>query len=123
MTAKAIYEVVRDAGLEWWNDRAPRLGAALAFYTVLSLSPLLLIIIAVSGMVFGEEAARGQIVHQLRDLVGTEGAAAIETMVANSWNVSANILATVVGLVTLLIGATGVFIQLQDALNTVWEVE
>jgi membrane protein len=120
---RTIYELFRDASVRWWNDKAARLGAALAFYTTLSLSPILLIVIAVSGLVFGEEAARGQIVNELRDLVGQEGAGAIEAMVASAWSPTANLVAIVVGMVTLLVGATGVFAQLQDALNTVWKVE
>src|ERR1700693_3321009 len=83
MKLKAAYELVRDAGTKWWDDRAMRMGAALAFYTALSLSPILLIVIAISGMVFGEEAARGQIYGQIRDLVGPDGAGAVEATLAN----------------------------------------
>jgi len=122
MTAKAVGRIFWDAGMEWWNDKAPRLGAALAFYTALSLAPILLIVIGISSLVFGEEAAQGQIVAQLRDLVGTEGAKAIEAMLSSS-STSGGVVATVVGIVTLLIGATGVFLQLQDAINTVWELQ
>jgi membrane protein len=123
MTLRSVYELVRDAGLAWWNHKAPRLGAALAFYTALSLSPILLIVIAVSGLVFGEEAAQGQIVDQLSGLVGTEGGKAIEAMVANAWSPTTNVIAVIVGVITLLVGATGVFAELQDALNTIWDVE
>jgi membrane protein len=122
MNGGNIYALLRDTATQWWNDKALRLGAALAFYTALSLSPVLLIVIAVSGLVFGREAARGEIVEQIRDLVGPEGAAAIEAMIANAWSPSASILAAAIGLVTLLVGATGVFAELQDALNTVWHV-
>ncbi len=123
MKLRTIYEVARDAGKEWWHDKAMRLGAALAFYTALSLSPILLIAIAVSGLVFGEAAAQGQIVGEIRGLVGTQGADAIETMVANAWSPTAGIVAAIVGGITLLIGATGVFAELHDALNTVWDIE
>jgi membrane protein len=122
MNLKAAYELVRDAGMEWWDDKAPSLGAALAFYTALSLSPILLIVIGVCGLVFGQDAAQGQIVAQLRDLIGEQGAQAIEAMIANAWSPASGIIALIVGIVTLLIGATGVFAQLQDSLNTVWEV-
>ncbi len=117
-----IYEVLRDAGTGWWNDKAMRLGAALAFYTALSLSPILLIAIAVSGLVFGRAAAQGQIVGELRGLVGTQGAQAIDAMVANAWSPTAGVAAAIIGGITLLIGATGVFAELQDALNTVWDI-
>jgi len=123
MRMRTTYDLLRDAGLAWWNRKAPRLGAALAFYTALSLSPILLIVISVSGLVFGEQAAQGQIVGQIRGLVGDEGAKAIEAMVANAWSPTTNLVAAAVGIATLLIGATGVFAQLQDALNTIWEVE
>lgn len=123
MKLRTIYEVVRDAGAEWWNDKAMRLGAALAFYTALSLSPILLIAIAVSGLVFGQAAAQGQIVGEIRGLVGEQGAQAIETMVAHAWSPTAGVLAAVIGGITLLIGATGVFAELHDALNTVWDIE
>jgi membrane protein len=123
MHLRTAYELVRDAGVSWWNHKAPTLGAALAFYTALSLSPILLIVIAISGLVFGREAAQGEIVGQLRGLVGTQGGEAIETMLAHAWEPTANIVALVVGIITLLVGATGVFAQLHDALNTIWEIK
>jgi len=123
MIVKSIYALVRDAGIAWWNHKAPRLGAALAFYTALSLSPILLIVIAICGMVFGDQAAEGQIVEQIRGLVGEEGGKAIEAMVANAASPTAGIVAAIVGIGTLLIGATGVFVELQDALDTIWDVE
>jgi membrane protein len=122
MKLRAIYEVARDAGVKWWNDKAPRLGAALAFYTALSLSPNLLIVIAVSGLVFGRAAAEGQIEEEIRGLVGSQGAEAIETMVAHAWSPTAGIIAAVIGVITLIIGATGVFAELHDALNTIWGI-
>ncbi|HJQ83928.1 MAG TPA: YihY/virulence factor BrkB family protein [Candidatus Binatia bacterium] len=115
--------LVREAFGDWSEDKAPRLGAALAYYTVFSIAPLLLIVIAIAGMVFGPEAARGQIVAQLETLIGPDAARAVQEMLANAQRPSAGIVATVVGVVTLLLGASGVFGQLQDALNTVWEVE
>lgn len=123
MAAKAVYALVRDAGMKWWDDRAPRMGAALAFYTTLSLSPILLIVIAVSGLVFGEQAARHEVFGQVRSMVGREGAAAVEATLAHAWSPTANIIATIVGLVTLLVAATGVFVELQDDLNIVWGVQ
>jgi membrane protein len=113
---------VREAFANWLDDRAPRLGAALAYYTALSLAPLLLIIIGIAGLVFGQEAARGQIVGQLQGLVGDEGARAIQDMLANARTPASGTIATIVGFATLLVGAAGVFGQLQDALNTIWEV-
>jgi len=123
MTASEYWPVVKDAGSEWWNDKAPRLGAALAYYSIFSIAPLLVIAIAVAGFAFGPEAAQGQVSRQVSHLVGEEGGKAIEAMVAAANKPGAGTLATVLGVVMLLVGATGLFAQLQDALNTVWEVQ
>lgn len=123
MKLAAAWGVVKDAGVQFWNDRGPRLGAALAFYTALSLSPLLLVVIALAGAVYGEAAARGEIAHQIRDAVGDEGAQAVQTILANHRSGGENLLMTVIGAVTLLVGATGVFAELQGALDTVWEAK
>lgn len=118
---------IRELLVATWNDfnedKAPRLAAALAYYTIFSLAPLLVIAISIAGLVFGEEAARGSLSSQLNNLLGTQGAEAVETMLAASADQDrAGILATVIGVATLLFGAAGVFGQLQDALNTIWEV-
>src|SRR4051812_40420796 len=123
MGTKLWVGLIKDSYREWNQDKVPRLGAALAFYSLLSLAPLLLIAIAIAGLVFGAEAAQGQLVGQIRELVGQEGARAIEAMIANARKPGAGGVATAVGLVTLLCGASGVFGQLQDALNTIWEVQ
>ncbi|MDZ4695250.1 MAG: YihY/virulence factor BrkB family protein [Deltaproteobacteria bacterium] len=107
----------------WWSDKAPRLGAALSYYTIFALAPVLILVIAVAGMVLGREAAQGEIVTQLRGLLGEEGAVFVQDMILNSSEKKSGIIATGIGIITLLIGATGVFIELQDALNTVWKVE
>ena len=122
MGLKTSWEMLKQTGLDWVEDKAPQLGAALAFYSVLSVAPLLLIAIAIAGLVFGEEAARGEIVAQIRGMVGEEGAVAIQEMLAHARKPGAGILATVFGIATLLFGASGVFGQLQDSLNTIWEV-
>lgn len=113
-----FWSILRETANSWVEDRVPRLGAALAFYSVLSLAPLLIIAIAIAALVFGEEAARGQIVEQIRGLVGKEGAEAIQTMIASARKPGSGVVAAVVGVVTLLFGASGVFGELQDALNT-----
>ena len=123
MSLSSYWGVLKAAGLEWTRDKIPQLGAALAFYSVLSIAPLLIIAIAVAGMVFGQEAASGQLDAQIRELVGKEGAEAVKDMLANAQKPSEGILAGVVGVVTLLVAASGVFGQLQDSMNTIWEVE
>jgi len=116
------WDLTRQTAKEFADDKAPRLGAAMAFYTALSLAPLLLLIIGIAGLAFGEQAARGEIAHQLSGLLGREQAEVIETMLAKSASRSGGILATVIGAVTLLIGATGLFAELQSSLDAVWNV-
>jgi membrane protein len=113
---KATYE-------EWSEDKVPRLGAALAYYSVLSIAPLLLIAIAVAGLFFGEAAARGHVVEQIQGLAGRQGAEAVQQMLIHVNRPRAGVIATIVGIATLLFGATGVFGALQDAMNTIWEVQ
>src|SRR6202040_2394883 len=108
---------------ESMEDKVPRLGAALAYYSALSLAPLVLIAIAVVGLVFGREAAQGQLVAQIRGLVGPEGAEAIQATIANAARPQGGAMATLIGVAILLFGASGVFGELQDAMNTIWEVQ
>lgn len=107
----------------WWDDKVPRLGAALAFYSVLSIGPLLLIVTAIAGLVFGREAVTGQLATQIQGLVGKEAAETLQMAVANAYQPDTGILAAALGLGTLLFAASGVFAQLQDALNTIWGIE
>lgn len=123
MKLSGMWELLRDTGKEWMEDKAPRLGAALAFYTLLSLAPLLVVVTALAGLTFGKAAAEGQLVAEIQDMVGPQGAEAIQTMLANAQEPTTGVIATVVSVVVLLLGATGVFSELQDALNVVWEVE
>jgi membrane protein len=120
---KRYFSLVKQTFTEFNEDKAPRLGAALAYYTIFSLAPLLLISIAIAGMVFGREAAQGQIFGQLRGVLGPQAAAAVQEMVKGAAKPASGAVATIVGIVTLLFGAAGVFGQLKDALNTIWNVE
>jgi membrane protein len=121
--AKMMWSLLKEAATEWSEDRAPRLGAALAYYTVFSLVPLLMVVIAIAGFVFGEEAARGEILRQISGLVGEKSGAMIQDMLTNASQPNNGFMGSVIGIGTLLLGASGVFGQLQDALNTVWEVK
>src|SRR5436309_13651047 len=116
---RTAYDLFQQAFTEWRQDKASRLGAALAYYTLFSLSPSLIIVIAVAGLLFGKEAARGQILAQIQGIVGPEVAGAIQGMLESAHKPSSGILATLLGLLTLLLGATGGLVELQDALNTV----
>lgn len=124
MNPRVIVRLLKETFKEWQEDKTSRLAAALAYYTVFSLAPLVIIAIAVAGAIFGEEAARGEIVRQIQGLVGTAGAEVIETAIENANKPEANGgIASLVSIVVLLFGASGVFAELQDSLNTVWEVQ
>ena len=104
----------------WVDDYAPSMGAALSYYTVFSLAPMLLIVIAIAGAVFGDEAARGEIFGQLRGLMGVDAAKTIEDVLTSVSEPKEGVAATTIGIVLLLIGATSVFGELQDALDRIW---
>ena len=123
MNFKAIWKLLSATYTKWTEDHAQGLGAALAFYTMFALSPLLLIVIAIAGLVFGQEAAEGQIIGQIQGLVGEDSAKAIQSMIEEAREPTSGIIASVLAIVMLLLGATGVFAQLQEALNTIWRVE
>ena len=122
MKPKDIVELLKETVKEWQEDKAPRLAAALAYYTAFSIAPVLIIAIAIVAVVFGEEAAQGNIVAQLRGLVGEQGAEAIQTMIENSRKPAEGTIATIISVIILLFGASGLFAELQDSLNTIWNV-
>lgn len=119
---RAWLGLIRETFKEYFADDAPRLGAALAFYTIFSLPALLILVIAVAGLAFGTDAAQGQIVAEVQGFIGEESAKTLQAVIESARKPEAGIIATLVGLVTLLIGATGVFGELEDALNIVWNV-
>ena len=114
--------MIKAAVKAWADDYAPSMGAALSYYTIFSLAPLLIIVIAVAGMVFGQEAAQGEIVAQLRGIMGEEGAVAVEDMLKAAREPAKGVVATIVGIVLLLLGATAIFGELQSALDRIWRV-
>jgi membrane protein len=107
----------------WMADRAPRLGASLAFYTLLSLAPIVIVVIAVAGFAFGERAAEGRLVYEIEDLIGRDVAVAVQGLLATARDAGATTFATFAGLIALFFGATAVLTELRDALNTIWKVE
>jgi membrane protein len=113
---------VREVFDEWSKDDALSLGAALAYYTIFSMAPLLVLVIAIVGLVFGRAAAEGQIVAQIQDAMGPAGAQMIEGMIARASQPASGVAATVVSLLTMVFGASGVFGQLQSSLNKIWDV-
>jgi membrane protein len=117
---KDLSDLLKAAAVNWVRDYAQSMGAALAFYTMFSIAPLLLIVISVAGLVFGEEAARGEIFAQLHDMLGTQGALAVQGLIESAGKPAKSVMATAFGLVLLFIGATSVFAELQDALDRIW---
>lgn len=122
MTFKDIIPLIKETFAEWSEDKAARLAASLAYYTVFSIPPLLIITLAIAGQVFDAEQAQDRLVGQIIGLVGADGARAIEDMIENADKPGESIPATIISVVILLFGASGVFGQLQEALNTIWEV-
>jgi membrane protein len=117
-----IVELLKQTFREFGEDKAPRLAAALAYYTAFSIAPILVIAIAVAGLFFDQASVRAQVLDQVSALAGAEGSGMIESMVEAREDTGTNILAAVVGIGALLFGAGGVFLQLQDSMNTMWEV-
>ncbi len=123
---KPVLDLLKETLSEWSEDNAARLGAALSYYTIFSIAPLLIIVIYIVGMVWGNQSGqvRAEIINQIQSLTGPQGGEAITTMLDNaSSEKSEGVLATVLGFAALLFGATGVFAQLQGALNTIWDVK
>jgi membrane protein len=118
-----IWATVKETASDWVDDEASRLAAALAYYSLLSLAPLLVIVVAVAGIFLGPDAARGRLAGELATVVGAEPARGIQAVLASARAPASGVVSTVVGVITLFIGASGVFGELQSSLNTVWEVK
>lgn len=114
--------LVRDSVMGWMDHNASRTGAALAFYTVFSLAPVLLLSIAIAGLFFGQQAARGEIFEQISDLIGPSGAAAVQSVIHNASESGAGTLTTAFSVLTLIIGATTALVELKAGLDKIWEV-
>jgi len=119
-TLRTAYELVKRSVIAWTDDYASSMGAAISFYTLFSLAPLLIILIAILGAVFGEQAAQGRILDELSGLVGPSAAAAIEEVLENARRQGGSGWAAGIGFVTLLVGATSVLAELQSALDRIW---
>ena len=114
------WSLLKGASIAWVADYAPSMGAALSYYSVFSLAPLLLIVISIAGLVFGQDAVRGEVFDQLQGLLGTDASRAIEGLLVSVSEPAEGMASTAIGLVLLLIGATSVFGELQDALDRIW---
>lgn len=123
MGPHTLFQLSKLAFKNWRADFAPSMGAALAYYTVFSIAPLLLITIAVAGLVFGQEVAQGAVLDQARGMVGENGAKAIEGMLASAQRPKEGAIASILGVIALVIGSTTVFAELENNLNRIWKAE
>ncbi|HZJ09000.1 MAG TPA: YihY/virulence factor BrkB family protein [Trueperaceae bacterium] len=117
-----MWATIKEAVKGFGQHKVPRSAAALSYYTLFSLAPLLVIIIAVVGLIYGSEEARSQLVTQLQNVVGPDAAGLVRTIIERTQQTGSGVVATIIGVATLLLGATGAFVQLQRALNEIWEV-
>ena len=120
MDPRQAWRLARRAVEAWTQDYAPSMGAALSYYALFSIAPLLLIVIGVAGFFFGDQAARGEIFGQIAGMVGAEGAHAVESLVAGARKPESGLLAMLIGMVLLITGASTVFGELQNALDRIW---
>src|SRR3982751_1348746 len=118
---KRAIALLKESYNKWSEHHAPRLGASVAFYSVLSFAPLLVLITAVIAVVFGQESAQHELVHVSRQWIGDKGAETVQSLLKNAQKPSSGIFATIIAFATLLFGASGVFGELQDALNVIWD--
>jgi membrane protein len=120
---RKLFNLLKLTYQEWKEDRASRLAAALAYYTIFSLAPMLVIAIAVAGLLWQRDAVTAQVMRQIQGLVGVEGATFVADLLESASNPAEGIVATIVGIITLLFGALGVFNELHNSLNVIWEVQ
>ena len=121
--SRSVIGLVKDAFTEWKEDNASRLAASLAYYTTFSLAPLLILIIAIAGLLGGQDAVHNQVMTQIEGLVGAQGKDFVESLITSASEPKQGLLASGIGIITLLFGALGVFAELQNSLNTIWEVK
>lgn len=117
-----LWPILWQTFLSWNRHDAPRLGAALAFYTILSMAPLVILVVAVVALVFGHSTAQEELLNQVREMIGPQGAEAVRATIDHAREPSSGLIASLIGLLTLFFGASGVFTELRSALNTIWEV-
>ena len=123
MKTPALLSLLKQTVSEWVDDNAPSRAASLSYYTVFSLAPLLLIAVAIAGIVFGQQAVTGELGRQLQGLLGAASAKAIEDMMASASHTGSGVFASVAGIILLVLGSTGAFVELQDTLNLMWDVD
>jgi len=122
MQFKLFYQLVKKSVNAWIDDYAPSMGAAISYYTVFSIAPLMIIVIAVAGFVWGREAVQGEIVGQLSGMIGKQGAEGVQSLIESASQPTQGLVATAISIVVLIIGATTVFAELQSSLDRIWQV-
>lgn len=123
MKKKEIWEVLKQASEEWSDLNVPRLGASLAYYSLLSLAPLLILVVTICGLVFTKNTAEASLIQQGREVLGPTGAKTLQGLIDNAHQAKSGVIATFIALITLLFGASGVFVELRDSLNAIWGVK
>lgn len=123
MSVRQVISLFKETYRNWSDHQAPRLGASVAFYSILSLAPLSILVTAVVALALGQESAQGALIGQARELIGDRGAETVQTLLKNAQKPASGIFASMVAFVTLLLGASGVFTELRDALNIVWNTK
>ena len=123
MSVKQVISYLKETYTKWSDHQAPRLGASVAFYSILSFAPLLILITGVIALVFGHESAQGALVNEARQLIGDRGAETVQNLLKNAQKPASGVFASLVAFITLLFGASGVFTELRDALNLMWDVK
>ena len=119
---KALPQMFAQASGEWFNDNVPRLGAAVAFYTLLSLAPVIVIALAVAAAAYGRDAAQGRLAAEIQGMAGPDVSRAIQALIQGANQPHAGVIATALGVVTLVFGASSVFVELHDSMNTIWGI-
>ena len=119
---KSTYSVIKQAGVQWKDDNAPRFAASVTFFTIFSIAPLLTIVVAAAGLVFGDAAAQDALLDQIRNLSGSTGAQAVRTILKHAQFTTGSILTTAFAVAVLFWGASRVFAELQEAMNHIWDV-
>lgn len=122
LTRQQLWDLLRSSASKWSAHNAPRLGASLAYYGLLSMAPLLIVVVAICGLVLNRNTAEQQLLEQVRSLTGPSGASTVKMLINNAHHVGSGIIAAVVALATWLFGASGVFVDLRDSLNIIWDV-
>lgn len=120
---REVFDTLKKSFTAWNDDNALKLSAALSYYTIFSIGPLIILITGITGIIFGEEAIRGELSSQFQGLMGKAGAKALESFAASTERSSTGVIATITGIVTLIMGATGAFAELESSLNLIWKVE